>query len=112
ARAAAAHGFGAPASRDALAWTDDGPEFDPWTLVGARWTPKTEKRRQARQRQAGDSWLNSEALFRTRTGDPLLTMELPRQLVAAGGNGFGLFSALSRLIDLPLIVACCNHGAP
>jgi hypothetical protein len=35
------------------------------------------------------SWI--EALFRTRTGDPLLTMEGLRQPVAAGGNGFGLF---------------------
>jgi len=34
------------------------PKFDPWTLVDA----ETEKRRQARQRQAGDSRLNSEAL--------------------------------------------------
>src|SRR5256885_17087621 len=30
-----------------------------------------------------------EALFRTRTGDPLLTMERLRQLVANHGNGFG-----------------------
>src|SRR6266487_2283957 len=37
--------------------------------------------------------------------------ELPRKLVAAGGNGFGLFSPLSRLIDLPLTATCCNHGA-
>jgi hypothetical protein len=39
-------------------------------------------------------------------------MELLRQLVAAGGNGFGLFSRFPHLIDLPLIATCCNHGAP
>src|SRR5438105_10852685 len=33
-----------------------------------------------------------EALFRTRTGDPLLTMERLRQPVATGRNGFGLRS--------------------
>jgi hypothetical protein len=30
-------------------------------------------------------------------------MERLKQLVAAGGNSFGLFSRLPRLIDLPLI---------
>jgi hypothetical protein len=41
-----------------------------------------------------------------------LTMELRTQLVAAGGNGFGLFSPLPRSGDLPLIATGCNHGAP
>jgi hypothetical protein len=40
--------------------------------------------------------VESEALFRTRTGDPLLTMERLRQAVAANGNGFGLFPPLPR----------------
>jgi hypothetical protein len=39
-------------------------------------------------------------------------MERLRQLVAAHGNGFGLFSALPRSVDLPLIATGCNHGAP
>ena len=43
---------------------------------------------------------------------PLLTMERLRQPVAAGGNGFGLFSRFQRAVDLPLIAAGCNHGAP
>src|SRR5438093_11926699 len=33
-----------------------------------------------------------------------------RQPVATDGNGFGLFSALSRPSDLPLIATSCNHG--
>jgi hypothetical protein len=53
-----------------------------------------------------------EALFRTRTGDPLLTMERRTQPVAIYGNGFGLFFPLPRLIDLPMIATSCNHGAP
>jgi hypothetical protein len=52
------------------------------------------------------------ALFRTRTGDPLLTMEVLRQRVATGRNGFRLFLRLPRLLDLPTIAAVCNHGAP
>ena len=52
------------------------------------------------------------ALFRTRTGDPLLTMERLRQPLAAGGNGFGLFSPFSRARDLRVIATDCNHGAP
>jgi len=39
-------------------------------------------------------------------------MERLRQLVAAGGNGFGLFSRVRREVDLPLIATGCNHGAP
>ena len=54
----------------------------------------------------------SEAPFRTRTGDPLLTMELHRQPVATGCNGFGLFSPLPPSVDLPLVATGCNHGAP
>jgi hypothetical protein len=53
-----------------------------------------------------------EALRRTRTVDPLLTMESLRQPVAPGRNGFGLFSALLRSVDLPMIATGCNHGAP
>jgi hypothetical protein len=37
------------------------PESDPWTPVDARWTPK-QKTASGRQRQSGDSRLNSEAL--------------------------------------------------
>jgi hypothetical protein len=44
-----------------------------------------------------------KALFRTRTGDPLLTMERLAQLVAAGGNRFGLFLRVWDPVDLPLI---------
>jgi hypothetical protein len=39
-------------------------------------------------------------------------MERLKQLVAAGGNGFGLFLRLPRLVDLPTIATVCNHGAP
>src|SRR5438876_3032300 len=35
-----------------------------------------------------------EALFRTRTGDPLLTMRSKRQPVAVGGNGLALLQAI------------------
>jgi hypothetical protein len=41
-----------------------------------------------------------------------LTMRSDRQPVATYGNGFGLFSPLLRLVDLPLIATSCNHGAP
>jgi hypothetical protein len=53
-----------------------------------------------------------QALFRTRTGDPLLTMERLRQPMATHGNGSRLFSPLPRRSDLPLIATGCNHGAP
>ena len=43
-----------------------------------------------------------EALFRTRTEDPLLTMERRRQSVAAGGNRFGLFRDSRGPVDLPV----------
>jgi hypothetical protein len=46
-----------------------------------------------------------EALYRTRTDDPLLA-------IAAGGKGFRLFSPLQSEVDLPLIATGCNHGAP
>jgi len=39
-------------------------------------------------------------------------MELLRQPVATGGNGFGLFLRYRRPVDLPLIATGCNHGAP
>src|SRR5919197_5401730 len=54
----------------------------------------------------------SRALFRTRTGDPLLTMRSNRQPVATDGDGFGLFLPFPRRFDLPLIATGCNHGAP
>jgi hypothetical protein len=52
------------------------------------------------------------ALFRTRTGDPLLTMRFKRQLVAAGGNGLGSIEPFSRASDLRPVATGCNHGAP
>jgi hypothetical protein len=42
----------------------------------------------------------------------VLTMELLRQPVAAGRNGFALFSRFAGPVDLPLVAAGCNHGAP
>jgi hypothetical protein len=51
------------------------------------------------------------ALFRTRTGDPLLTMRSFRQLIATHGNGFGLSRPLRRSVDLRLIATGCNDGA-
>jgi hypothetical protein len=39
-------------------------------------------------------------------------MELLTQLMAAGGNGFGLFLGFSVPVDLPLIATRCNPGAP
>jgi hypothetical protein len=51
-----------------------------------------------------------KALFRTRTGDPLLTMERRTQPVATHGNGSGLFLRFLRPRDLPLIATGCNHG--
>jgi hypothetical protein len=39
-------------------------------------------------------------------------MYFSRQLVAAGGNGFGLFTRLLRSVDLPLIAVGCIDGAP
>jgi hypothetical protein len=44
------------------------------------------------------------------TADALLTMERRMQLVAAGRNGFGLFSRFRGPADLPLVAAGCNHG--
>jgi hypothetical protein len=41
-----------------------------------------------------------------------LTIKRLSQLVATGGNGFGLFGRLLRLIDLPMIAGVCNHRAP
>jgi len=41
-----------------------------------------------------------------------LTMERLAQLVAAGGNRFGLFLRVWDPVDLPLIATGCNHGAP
>ncbi len=58
------------------------------------------------------TFLVDEALWRTRTADPLLTMERPRQLVAIHGNGFGLFVPVSRRDDLQAVATGCNHGAP
>ena len=42
----------------------------------------------------------------------LLTMELLRQPMATGRNGFGSNRRFSPLTDLPLIATGCNHGAP
>ncbi len=42
----------------------------------------------------------------------LLTMERRRQMVAAGGNGFGLFSRLWAPGHLPPVATDCDHGAP
>jgi hypothetical protein len=53
-----------------------------------------------------------KGLFRTRTGDPLLTMRSDPQLDATDGNGFGLVSPLLRESDLRPIATGCNHGAP
>jgi hypothetical protein len=41
-----------------------------------------------------------------------LTMERLMQAGATRGNGFGLFAALPRSVDLPLIATGCIHGAP
>src|SRR3954453_5546065 len=41
-----------------------------------------------------------------------LTMELLRQPLARGRNGFGSIWRFSALTDLPLIATSCNHGAP
>lgn len=53
-----------------------------------------------------------EALCRTRTDDPLLTILGSRQLVATDGNGFRLFQPLLRTGDLPLIARGCACWAP
>jgi hypothetical protein len=39
-------------------------------------------------------------------------MERRRQPVAAEGNGFGLFLGFPHPVDLPMIAAGCNPGAP
>jgi hypothetical protein len=44
--------------------------------------------------------------------DALLTMELLRQRVATGRNGFRLFLRFPGLGVLPVIATGCNHGAP
>jgi hypothetical protein len=49
---------------------------------------------------------------RTRTVDPLLTMERRTQLVAAGGNGFRLFLRFQPSVDLPPVATRCNPGVP
>ena len=53
-----------------------------------------------------------QALWRTRTADPLLTMRCARQPIAIHGNGFRLFWPPAGSRDLPLIATGCNHGAP
>src|SRR3954454_13129455 len=45
------------------------------------------------------------------TADALLTMERRRQLVAARGNGFGLFLPFMAFGGLPPLAAGCDHGA-
>jgi hypothetical protein len=37
-------------------------------------------------------------------------MRCTRQPVATEGNGFALFLAMQRAVDLPLIATGCNHG--
>ena len=54
----------------------------------------------------------SQALFRTRTGDPLLTILGARQLVATHGNGFGLFEPFSGQSHLPPVATGCDRSAP
>src|SRR5919201_3075949 len=54
----------------------------------------------------------SRARFRTRTGDPLLTMRSNRQPVATLGNGFGLFPPFSGTAScdrLPPVAAAGLH---
>jgi hypothetical protein len=53
-----------------------------------------------------------QALFRTRTGDPLLTIKVQGQRVATHGNGFGLFVRFLSLPVLRPVATGCNHGAP
>src|SRR6266550_660366 len=54
----------------------------------------------------------SAALFRTRTVDPLLTISLCAQLLATGGDGFGLSRPFRPLPRLPRIAAVCARSAP
>jgi hypothetical protein len=65
--------------------------------------------------RGGELWQPTRETERcsARTVDPLLTMELRRQLVATHGNGFRLLSPFRPSLDLPLIAIGCNHaGAP
>jgi hypothetical protein len=50
-------------------------ERPPWTLVDAAWTPDSAADSQQQQRKRLLSRQKVEALFRTRTGDPLLTIQ-------------------------------------
>src|ERR687892_2843210 len=53
-----------------------------------------------------------KALCRTRTDDPLLTMERPRQPVATHDNGVRLFEPFLRPSHLPPVATGCDRWAP
>jgi hypothetical protein len=62
-----------------------------------------------------DPLLNREGDHRNQwqaVANALFTMRSERQAAATYGNGFGLFRPLRRSVDLRLIAAGCNHGAP
>jgi hypothetical protein len=68
--------------------------------------------RAASSAESVDPASEDEALFRTRTGDPLLTMRSFRQPVATDGNGFGLFgrSSAGAICDrLPRVATTGLH---
>jgi hypothetical protein len=44
-----------------------------------------------------------------RDVDPLLFLRSDRQLVATGGNGFGLLEPISGLVHLPPVATGCDR---
>ena len=59
--------------------------------------------------EANAKQAKTEALFRTRTGDPLT---IPRQLVATDGSGFRLFPPFSGVGDLsPVATPGLHNGS-
>jgi hypothetical protein len=65
--------------------------------------------------RVGRTW----RFLRSQRGDPLhtpegvhLTMRPDRQLVATGGNGFGLIEPFSRRSHLPEVATGCDRSAP
>jgi hypothetical protein len=58
------------------------------------------------------SWCASGAQVMYGAVDPFLTMRSKQQPLATDGNGFRLFMRLRLAVDLPLIAAGCDPGAP
>jgi hypothetical protein len=78
----------------------------------APYPPHVRRGASCRERKSAAVRRFCRALFRTRTGDPLLTMELLKQPVAAGGNGSGLDQAIFRVSESRTFAIRCAPSVP